>query len=50
MRTPVAKLLKKVEKGNTGGLADIPKHSKKVIQMDYINFILYLLMMTNLSN
>ncbi|KAJ8625697.1 hypothetical protein MRB53_034227 [Persea americana] len=35
MRTPVAKLLKKIEKGNTGSIADIPKHSKKVTRHEY---------------
>lgn len=35
MRTPVAKLLRKAEKGNTRNLIDIPKHSKKVTRHEY---------------
>lgn len=41
MRTPVAKLLKKIEKGNTGSIADIPKHSKKVIKPIFFIFYAY---------
>ncbi|XP_058086217.1 synaptonemal complex protein ZEP1-like isoform X2 [Magnolia sinica] len=35
MRTPMANLLKKVDKGNTGSQIDIPKHSKKVTRHEY---------------
>ncbi|KAL5992408.1 hypothetical protein ACLOJK_013326 [Asimina triloba] len=35
MRTPVANLLKKVDKGNMGSQIDIPKHSKKVTRHEY---------------
>ncbi|XP_048130972.1 synaptonemal complex protein 1-like isoform X4 [Rhodamnia argentea] len=34
-QTPVSKLLKKVENTNTGSVASIPKHSKKVTHREY---------------
>ncbi|XP_030453405.1 synaptonemal complex protein 1-like isoform X1 [Syzygium oleosum] len=34
-QTPVSKLLKKVENTNTGSVANIPKHSKKVTHREY---------------
>uniref|UniRef100_A0A1D1XL76 Synaptonemal complex protein 1 n=1 Tax=Anthurium amnicola TaxID=1678845 RepID=A0A1D1XL76_9ARAE len=35
MRTPVAKMMKKTDKGNKGNAVNIPKHSKKVTHHEY---------------